>query len=590
MVGWPRYHSPVRVDLLGPYLRAHPDQAYATYIVNCLQNGFRIGFTHGELRLRSRGRNHPSCRSNRTVVQERLTAELAAGRLLGPIDHGLVQMTQVSPMGLVPKSHQPNKFRLIVDLSSPSQGSVNDGIPSDHCSLSYATIDDAVAKIRTLGRGTVLVKMDLKDAYRIVPVHPTDYHLLGVSWEGNTYLDRALPFGLRSAPKIFNAVADFIAWVLHMHGIAHQLHYLDDFLFFGAPYSDEAVRAHNIVSRVLHMLGIPIAVHKTEGPSTSLVFLGIVIDTVMFELRLPVDKLTRLQDLLRRWSTRTFCQKHELESLLGHLSHAASVVRHGRTFLRELFPLLQRAQKKHHFIHLTAAARADLLWWYIFLQDWNGVSCFPQATPSLDVTSDASGSFGCGAFSQDHGWFQLEWPESWKSTNIAAKELVPVVVAAAIWGPCWYKKCIRFRTDNMAVVDVIRTRTARDPLLIHLVRCLVFYAAFYNFDCTAEHLPGEHNLAADALSRNNLALFSSLTPQMPPFTIPQPVLDLLVEIRPNWGSRAWTDLFKNSLIRASPSPPTQSTNAGGAVTSNSAASSLTLHFHCQSKSCATSQQ
>ena len=66
-------------------------------------------------------------------------------------------------------------------------------------------------------------------------MHIVDYHLLGVSWEGNVFIDRALPFGLRSAPKIFNAVADFIAWVLHMHGVAHQLHYLDDFFSLGPP-------------------------------------------------------------------------------------------------------------------------------------------------------------------------------------------------------------------------------------------------------------------------------------------------------------------------------------------------------------------
>ena len=59
------------------------------------------------------------------------------------------------------------------------------------------------------------MKMDLKDAYRIGPVHPEDYHLLGVSWEGHTYVDRALLFGLCSAPKVFNAVAEFLSWVLH---------------------------------------------------------------------------------------------------------------------------------------------------------------------------------------------------------------------------------------------------------------------------------------------------------------------------------------------------------------------------------------
>ena len=378
-------------------------------------------------------------------------------------------------MGLVPKPHQPNKFRLIVDLSAPASGSVNNGISRELCSLRYATVDNAVSMIQLLGRGTRLAKIDLKDAYRIVPVHPDDYHLLGIPWNAHTYLDRALPFGLRSAPKIFSAVADFIAWVLHQNGIAHQLHYLDDFLLLGAPHSEEAHRALETVLNVLRTLGIPIAVHKTEGPDTLLVFLGIEVDTTNFELRLPEVKLTRLRGQLLSWSTKKSCCRRELESLLGHLSHASTVVRHSRTFLRQLFSLLGCARSNHHFIHLNAGARADILWWKVFLPLWNGRSFFQCKST---VTSDASGSFGCGAFSLENGWFQLEWPESWSRVHIAAKELVPIVIAAALWGPHWHGSCILFRTDNMAVVEVLRSHSARDPLLMHLLRCLCICAPF----------------------------------------------------------------------------------------------------------------
>ena len=140
------------------------------------------------------------------------------------------------------------------------------------------------------------------------------------------------------------------------------------------------------------------------------------------------------------------------------------MVRHGRTFLKQLFSLLSRPRPGHHFIHLTAGAQADLLWWKTFLHEWNGLSFFPQASPSVEVTSDASGSFGCGAFSLNHGWFQLEWPDSWNTCHIAAKEMVPIVIAASLWGPQWHRRCVRFRSDNMAVVDVLRSRTSRDPL------------------------------------------------------------------------------------------------------------------------------
>lgn len=51
-----------------------------------------------------------------------------------------------------------------------------------------------------------MAKMDIKQAYRIVPVHPEDRRLLGMQWQDKVYVDKVLPFGLRSAPLIFSAV------------------------------------------------------------------------------------------------------------------------------------------------------------------------------------------------------------------------------------------------------------------------------------------------------------------------------------------------------------------------------------------------
>ena len=85
---------------------------------------------------------------------------------------------------------------MIVDLSYPLSRSVNDGISRDPCSLRYASMDDALCFVNRLGRGSLLIKVDLKNACRMVPVHSQDRHLLGICWEGNCYVDMALPFGL----------------------------------------------------------------------------------------------------------------------------------------------------------------------------------------------------------------------------------------------------------------------------------------------------------------------------------------------------------------------------------------------------------
>ena len=113
-----------------------------------------------------------------------------------------------SAFGVIPKKHKPNKWRLIVDLSAPEGHSINDSISKELASLSYVSVDDVVACALKEGKGAHLVKMDVKQPYRNIPVHPSDRACLGMSWVGMVYIDTVLPFGLCSAPLIFSAVAD----------------------------------------------------------------------------------------------------------------------------------------------------------------------------------------------------------------------------------------------------------------------------------------------------------------------------------------------------------------------------------------------
>ena len=107
------------------------------------------------------------------------------------------------------------------------------------CSLSYISVDDIASVVLQLGRGALLAKMNVQSAYRNVPVHPDDRILLGMKWEGQLFVDTALPFGLRSAPKTFTAVADGLEWAAKHEGVHLLEHYLDDFIIVGAPGTKE---------------------------------------------------------------------------------------------------------------------------------------------------------------------------------------------------------------------------------------------------------------------------------------------------------------------------------------------------------------
>ena len=94
---------------------------------------------------------------------------------------------------------------------------------------------------------------------------------------------------------------------------------------------------------------------------------GLLRDTDNFELRLLADKLTQLQQTIQHWVVRHTCTGQELESLLGHLFYPATIILQGRVFLRQLFSLLLLNRAPHHFLHLNAGARAELMWWQTFL-------------------------------------------------------------------------------------------------------------------------------------------------------------------------------------------------------------------------------
>ena len=136
-----------------------------------------------------------------------------------------MKAVQINRFGVREKKSQPGKWRLIVDLSHPDGQSVNGGISSELCSFTYAKVDDVVQRLVELGPGAMMAKIDVKSAYRIVPVHPDDRHLLGMSWHGSVYIDTALPFGLRSAPKIFTALADALQWIAENSGVSNLWHY-----------------------------------------------------------------------------------------------------------------------------------------------------------------------------------------------------------------------------------------------------------------------------------------------------------------------------------------------------------------------------
>ncbi|XP_041347370.1 uncharacterized protein LOC121367333 [Gigantopelta aegis] len=269
-------------------------------------------------------------------------------------------------------------------------------------------------------------------------------------------------------------------------------------------------------------LGVPIAVEKTEGPSTLLVFLGIEIDTQNMVLRLPERKLWDLTQLITAILQKKKITLKTLQSLIGSLNFACQVVKPGRAFIRRMIDATRGVTKPHHNIRVTQGIKADLDLWLGFLKYYNGVTVMPDlfwtSSDSLEFFTDSAGGRekGFGVYFRGH-WAYGSWPTEWWKMgllrNITFLELFPVVVAVTIWGNRLQNKKLLFHIDNEAVVVVINKKTFKCAMVMTLLRKLVLITLRKNILLIAVHIAGKKNVIADAISRCQWDKFRKLTPE-----------------------------------------------------------------------------
>ena len=305
-------------------------------------------------------------------------------------------------------------------------------------------------------------------------------------------------------------------WILkNNYMITDLMHYLDDYFTVGPSNSKICANNVNIIIHMASHLGIPMATEKLEGPTTSLVFLGILIDTTRMETALPDDKLKELLAELQSWSSRKKCLKRKLLSLIGKLNFACRVIPAGCIFLCRLIDLSTTARLPHHHISMNLEARRDIAWWQRFLPTWNGRAIIPDPywsrSPDLALFTDASGTLGYGIYYSGH-WIADTWPPPLQGRSIQWKELYPIALACLLLGHSWSGKKILFHCNNQAVVDIWASGTSRDPDIMHLVRSIFFSGATHHFTILVSHIAGTDNSIADSLSRSQMVRFHQLTP------------------------------------------------------------------------------
>ena len=259
----------VNIPVISSLASDFPDKHLCTYILDGLRNGFRTGF-HGAF-TETRPNNLMSARNNKLKVTQAIIKEIQRKHTSGPFKECPIPQLHCSPIGATDKPD--GSIRLVMDLSQPEGLSINEGIDKTTFSVQYTHFDEATKLVRIAGKDCFMCKVDIKHAFRLLPVHPSEWKLLGYVWEGLYFVDTRLPFGLRSSSKIFNDFADLVCWILHnKYQLPNLVHYSDDFLVCGQSFVTAKYQLLTLC-RAFHDMGIPLAADKIFGPLTSIIFL-----------------------------------------------------------------------------------------------------------------------------------------------------------------------------------------------------------------------------------------------------------------------------------------------------------------------------
>lgn len=497
--------TPIKVDKLAYWLTGY-DKSETTFLLDGFTHGFTIPF-NGSRSFRS-ANNLKSVRENPKIVYDKISDAIVKGHVAGPFLSPPFPNFQISPIGLVPKKDF-GKFRLIHHLSFGNELSVNAGIPDDLCTVNYQTIDDAIALVKQCGYMSYMTKVDIENAYKIVPIHPHDFELLGFSIDDKYFFDKTLPMGLSYSCALFERLSTAFHWTaVNKLKLPFCAHILDDFFFVNFT-SDLSMKGLNIFLAWAQSIGLPINPDKTVTPCTTITFVGIELDSIAMEARLPLEKLQKIRSVLHSMRFRKKVTLQELQSVIGLLNFACRVVRPGRAFLRRLIDLTVGLTKPHFKRRLTLEARADLAAWSVFMDHFNGKSMFLEeqihTSLSLHLYTDAS-NLGFGGYLQEK-WFSGKWPQSHNQYHITVKEFLPIVIAVELFSELLANKCVTFHSDNAAVVAIINKQSSKDKLLMKLVRRLVIATLKHNILFKACHIPGLSNNLADSLSRLQVEQF-----------------------------------------------------------------------------------
>ena len=427
-------------------------------------------------------------------MQEEVDSFLQLGAIV-PVDPSY-------PKALLPVFTVPEKdggSRGVVDASP-----LNTRVICPHFRMeSLATAGHLIRK------GDFLTSLDLSKAFLHVPLSEEASRWLCFRWKGIAYSFKAMPFGLNISPLTFTKVMRIPVASIRVHGVRVTI-YLDDLLLIASTRS-ASVRATVFAVLLLTFLGLIVNQKKSEPvPKTSRVYLGLQIDTLAMNFRVPAPKLFAMRTEWRRWASLSEDSPQPVRAL-AHLIGSTVSLREAlppvHLWLFHLHRLLSAAVRAAGWsatVRMTPEAKADLEWLDRNATAFNGTS-FSTPRPSVLMQTDAS-RFGWGALLKDPTHY-LETRGQWSTSDHARMHSIsPMELEAGIRAIETFRAhllgttCL-WRTDNSSVVWGVNKWRSMSPEMNSGLRRLFLLTRDLRLRLVVVHLPGETNRRPDLLSR-----------------------------------------------------------------------------------------
>ncbi|XP_053388195.1 uncharacterized protein LOC128551371 [Mercenaria mercenaria] len=530
---WELAATPINLDVLEGKIEKYPNTYDKAFILDGFKNGFKLNYTGPRFSIHSS--NLLSAQTNAENLNSKLQEDASLGRIIGPFSSSPMSNLRINPVGLVPKN--TGGLRLITNLSFPPGFSVNDYIDPQYSHVKYSSFDNAVKMVQTIGKSAFMAKADISSAFNLCPIWPGDFDLLGIKSCEGYWVQKTLPQGASCSCFIFEKFSTFLQWLVSYEANCNNFdHLLDDFFMVNSNYTSCKFLMQSFES-VCSALNVPLSEDKWVGPVQIITFLGLEIDAVNQMIRVPRDKVLKAKSALLELVSCSKNKLRQFQSTVGLLNFIAKAIPAGRSFNRRFYDKMAQAKKPHHFIRVTRDMIDDAKVWMRFLDNFNGTCLFNDSEwvedQYLELYTDSSGnkSLGCGCNLKGF-WTVFKWPPHWPEEvfkDITYLELIPIILAFYTWGEFLTNKKIVLRSDNLALVEILNKKSAKNKEVMTLIRHLMLLILEKNIQVKAKHVCGKKNEICDAISRFQWQRLHTVLPsgaQRLPSVIPESFLQI----------------------------------------------------------------